>query len=518
MKIFGYHRTGFDGLPIEVEVDVRPGGLPGIDLVGLPGNAVREAKDRVRSAVRNSGYPIPKGRILLNLTPAGIRKDGAGFDLSIALVLIGASVGWFSGSTEKKCMVMAMGELKLDGSVKGIHGVLPAAATARSSGMDLLLVPSENFQEAVSLGYGNVLGIDTLKEGVDAVQQVMKGELPALAIPESRSFLTDPGNEGSVGDFADVKGQAFLKRGMEIAAAGAHHCLVFGVPGTGKTMSALRLGGILPDLSPEEAVEVTKLYSIAGKLGPVPGLIRRPRTRSPHHSSSLQGILGGGPGLIPGEISLAHRGVLVLDEAPEFSHHVLQNLREPMERGEVHIARAGKSVWFPARFQLVMTANPCPCGNLGRKTAVCLCSQEDIARYWRRIGGALLDRIDIRIPVEAEGLEAHMGGKDETSEEIRRRVEAAGDFRLKVRGQTPRNGDLSSTRLTDYGRLNAEAHRLLSAARAKLDLSSRAIHSVLRVSRTIADLKQCREIDAESLAEAVVYRRYGDGNYMWNEP
>ena len=518
MRVFGFHRIGFEGQPVEVEIDVRPGGLPGIDLVGLPGNAVREAKDRVRSGVRNSGFRIPKGRILMNLTPAGIRKDGAGFDLPIALAIVSASLGWTEAEDSAPPIdIMALGEMQLTGSVKGVRGVLPASATAREYGMTLLIVPRDNYEEAASLGYRHVLGISHLREGVEAVDALLRGEpLPEnKAAGDTLQKIPLPG--GNIPDFSDVRGQSYLKRGMEIAAAGGHHSLVFGVPGTGKTMSALRLSGILPDLEPDEAVEVTKIYSIAGKLDFFPGLITRPQARSPHHSSSLQGILGGGPGLLPGEISLAHRGVLILDEAPEFSGHVLQNLREPMERGAVHIARAGKSAWFPARFQLVMTANPCPCGNLGKKTGVCVCSQEEIARYWRKIGGALLDRIDIRIPVETEGTLELSGDATESSGQIRARVEAATRFRIETRSQRVRNCDLAGSRYSDYGGVSEAAKRLLAKACEKLDLSSRAVHSVLRVSRTIADLKQSEEIDEESMQEAIVYRRYGDGNFLWAE-
>ena len=521
MIIYGFHRTGFDGQPIAVEIDVRPGGLPGIDLVGLPDNAVKEAKERVRSGVRNAGYEIPRGRILLNLAPAGIRKEGAGFDLPIAMALVGAAMGWYSAVSDKwqrleNLKIMALGEIQLSGAVMGVRGVLSAAAASEEYGIDYLFVPAENREEALSLGGGKIIGIASISEGIECLVSLSNGIEP-VPHTDDRRERDDCSIGKSHPDFADVKGQPFLKRGMEIAAAGGHHTLVFGVPGTGKTMSALRLAGILPELSREESVEVTKIHSIAGKLHRASRLIRTPPLRSPHHSSSLQGILGGGKVLLPGEISLAHNGVLVLDEAPEFPKYVLQNLREPMERGEVRIARAGISVCFPARFQLVMTANPCPCGNLGKKKAVCICSRDEIARYWRKIGGALLDRMDIRIPVSPDRARVLGGESGEPSSAIRERISASRDFRITRRGQTIKNADLSPSMIGDYVVLPQTCRALLADACETLDLSSRAVHSVQRVARTIADLAFSEEISVEHLKEAILYRRYGDSNMLWTK-
>jgi magnesium chelatase family protein len=520
MSIVAYTPYGADGIIIRVEADIRRG-IPGIDISGLAEGAVREARERVRAAFRNSGYSFPADRILINLAPAGVRKEGASLDLSIALAVMAAA-----GMAPAPEDLMAMGELELSGRLRPVRGVLAAVAAGLKGGVRHFIVPEENAREAAILAGDRFFAAASLAEAVHALGLAAgSGDLPWKGFKETGETATVPAlfaDPAAWGDFAEVRGQARYKRAMEIAAAGGHNLLAFGPPGAGKTMLARRLPSIMPPLEPEEAVEVTRIHSLAGRIRPNlsggGGLIGRPPFRSPHHSASAEGILGGGRAVRPGEISLAHWGVLFLDEAPEFRSSVLQSLREPLEDRVITIVRAEGPVQLPADFQLILAANSCPCGRLGMSgegAGTCLCSSEEIQRYWRKIGAALLDRIELRVPVSAPGPEAFGRGGEESSEQTAKRVLAAVEIqkeRFKGTG-IRRNARMSPARIEQFCSLTSRAMEALKEAAAILDFSGRAYHAILKTARTIADLEGKDSLDTVHILEAVQHRRLGNDPY-----
>ncbi len=511
MNIAGFVNRGFEGDIVRVEVDLRRG-IPGVDIVGLPDNAVRESRERVRVAVRNSGFLFPKERVLINLAPAGVRKEGASFDLSIAAGILFAS-GQLSCRLYPE--IMFLGELELSGRIREVNGVLSAVSRGMEAGIRLMFVPAGNLEEASSVFKDGVAGVETLGQ-IGQVLSMLEGGGGTGSFFNSGAVKKDGGYESFL-DFKDVKGHKFLKRALEVAACGGHHVFMFGPPGSGKTMAVLRLPGILPDLLPSEAVEVNRIYSLGGLLDERKGLVKRPPVRMPHHTASREGIIGGGKDQLPGEISLAHRGILFLDEAPEFSKTLLQSLREPLERRRIDIARSQVHYWYPAGFQLVMAANPCPCGNLGKRNGSCMCSLSEIHRYWKKMGGALMDRIDIRIPVQSVPTDKLISAGEEDSLSIRSRVErgvAVQRRRFSGCGFS-RNSDIPARSLLKYCVLDEKGQASFGKASVKLGLSSRAAHSVLRVARTIADMEESGVIKSDHILEAVQHRRYGDGDFFW---
>lgn len=492
---------GVEALPVHVEVDVSFG-LPKFTLVGLPDASVRESRDRVRAAILNSGFDFPAHRITINLAPADIRKAGSAFDLPIALGVLAAGGGLQRRDIQN---VVLVGELSLDGTIHSARGVLPIAAAARHRGAQALLLPLANAAEAAVVEGLRLLPVATLVEAVEVLNSPPEA-WPACATPAPGSRPAHPAEDA--GDLADLCGQLFARRALEVAAAGGHNLLMVGPPGSGKTMLARRLPTILPPFSFEEALECTAIHSVAGHLSPGIGLLPERPFRAPHHTISDAALVGGGTIPRPGEISLAHQGVLFLDELPEFGRRVLEALRQPLEEGQVTIARAARSVTFPARFMLVAAMNPCPCGHFGSAQRTCRCTPHQLAGYRARLSGPLRDRLDLVVEVPAVPHVDLIGNTfAETSASVRARVMTA---RERQRERRPRlfrgNAGLSTREMTQDCRLDAGGRALLANAAERLALSARAVHRVLRVARTIADLAEHPAITQDHLAEAVQYR------------
>ena len=491
--------SGIGAVMVTVEVSVTGGGL-GLFLVGLPDNAVKESEQRIRSAFENSGYRMTVRKCVVNLAPADLRKEGSGFDLPIAVAILAATEQL---PAEKLEDALFVGELSLDGSIRGVKGVLPVAAEARAKGFSKIYVPHENAAEAAVVDGVEVYAVGSLSELV----AVLNGEQELL--PTEGEMPSDDENEGYVDDFADVKGQAHVKRAMEIAAAGGHNVIMIGPPGSGKTMLARRMPSILPPMSREEALETTKIHSVAGKLGAKRGLMSCRPFRAPHHLASPVALIGGGQNPQPGEVSLAHNGVLFLDELPEFGHGVLEVLRQPLEDKHISIARARYAVDYPSNFTLVASMNPCPCGYYNHPTKECSCSPAAVHRYLGRVSGPLMDRIDLHVEVTPVSREEMSSDEvAESSASIRERVMRAREVQAKrFQGLgIYTNTMMSSSMLRKFCPLSPDARRLLDAAMERLQLSARAYDRIIKVARTIADLEGVADIQPLHISEAIGYR------------
>ena len=497
---------GIDGCLVEVEVDITQG-LPAFTIVGLPETSVRESKERVKSAISNSGFPFPADRITVNLAPANIKKEGTAFDLPIALGILSATKVF---APERLSSNLYMGELSLDGRVKPVNGTLPMALAARAAGYSGIFVPAENGREVSFVNGIEVYPVKNLAQLV----AFLGGRLDISPTPTKKQERFDP-DGGEPVDFSEVMGQEHVKRALELAAAGAHNLVMVGPPGAGKTMLARRLPTILPPISFEEAIETTKIFSVAGLLDRNRPLVTARPFRNPHHTISDAGLIGGGHIPRPGEVSLAHNGVLFLDELLEFKKHVLEALRQPMEDLRVTISRAASTMTYPAGFMLVGAMNPCPCGYYSDPKHECRCSFQQIQRYRARVSGPLMDRIDIHVEVPAvpyKDLTADV--VNESSERIRSRVDAARRIQATrfKRSRIHANAQMRSRHIRRHCQIDSAAHVLLETAIDRLGLSARAHNRILKISRTIADLATKRDINVDHVSEAIQYRTLDRGD------
>jgi len=488
---------GMDGYIVDVEVDIS-NGLPAFDIVGLPDTAVKEAKERVRSAIRNSGLEFPMKRITVNLAPADTKKEGPAYDLAIA---IGILIATEQLTREFALNHVFLGELSLDGSIKPIQGVLPMLLSVNGIA-DSAMLPAANAPEADNVSELKIIPVNSLSEVIG----IFRGDLfPAICKNRDEHHL----RSNLYDDFSDVKGQDKVKRALEIAAAGGHNALMIGPPGSGKTMLAKRLPSILPELTYAEAIEITKIYSAAGLLPTASGLVRIRPFRSPHHTISNAALVGGGKFPKPGEVSLAHHGVLFLDELPEFRRDVLEVLRQPLEDGSINISRANGKVLFPAKFNLIASMNPCPCGFFSDSFRACTCTPLQITRYFSKISGPLLDRIDIQVEASAVPFDKLSGARThETSDQIRKRVNKTRSIQLERYSDLKIfcNAQLSPKEIDRYCHIDSQQKQLLKNAFQSLGLSARAYDRILKVSRTIADIEGSENIASHHLAEAIQYR------------
>lgn len=500
-KVTSGATVGLSSVPVTVEVDISERGLPSFTIVGLPNKAVEESKERVRAAIKNSGADFPTHRITVNLAPADLPKEGPAYDLPIALGLLMAS-GQIKADLKD---ALVLGELSLDGSLSHTNGILPMALLAKEKKKKRVFLPEADAKEAAIVEGIKIYPLRSLLalfNHLDGVEEIIPQKylgFESLAVDFEAEF-----------DMSEVKGQEHVKRALEIAAAGGHNVFMRGVPGAGKTMLARALPGILPDLTEEEALEVTKIYSITGNLPPGASVIIQRPFRAPHHTTSRIGLIGGGTRPMPGEISLAHRGVLFLDEFPEFPRHVLEALRQPMEDGIIQISRAAGTVKYPAKFILIAAANPCPCGYLGDEKRQCRCSPSQIIRYQKRLSGPLLDRIDLHVEVPAVKVEKLTGESviGEESKSIRKRVQVARNLqRKRFKGtKIKSNAEMQTRDIKKYCPLDGDSLNLLRQAVSQMNLTARSYYRVIKLARTIADLVGEEKIVVSHLAEALQYR------------
>lgn len=513
MNIFSFSPFGYEGALVKVEVDLRRG-IPAIDIVGLADSAVKESRERMQAAIRNAGFDFPPERVLISLSPADLKKEGAGFDLPIALSVLAANAESKGDCDFIKDSILVMGELELSGRVRPVKGIHAAVSTAAACGINMCIVPSQNAEEAREVSGVMVYGADSLQNAFQALKErdfysaggnTNKDDFVPKNCCNVDGVLFQNLDEGF--EFEDIKGQYKLIRALEIAACGGHNLIALGAPGCGKTMAIQKFPAINPVLSLEQAQSVTRIWSLAGLIKPSEPLVRIPPFRIPHQTASMEGICGGGISCRPGEISLAHNGVLFLDEASEFRSSVLQMLRAPLENGNITLCRAGRSTTYPAKFQLFMATNPCPCGNYGSKSKICLCSAKSVDLYWKKFSAPLLDRIDLRIFVENEGEASDSSLRDslKTTLDIRKHIAAGVKFMNKR--QSMKNAMLSPADMALFCNQDEKSKGVINAAVNRYSFSPRAVASCIRVARTIADLACSNQIKADHMKEAVDFHK-----------
>lgn len=508
LKSFGL--SGIDGFQVDIETDII-GGVPHFEIVGLGDTAVKEAKDRVKSAIRNSGFEYPVKHYTINLAPADIKKEGPVYDLGIAVGILTASEQIKSKAYKD---YIFLGELSLDGSIKKVKGVLPMLISARSMGYKKFIIPEDNKEEASFISNITTFCFSKLEDVVKFLNGEILGDENKV-VPKSFEEIVLINSNAL--DFENVKGQRMAKRALEIAAAGGHNVLMIGPPGSGKSMMAKCFAGILPNLTFEEALEVTKIHSVAGELDLKKGIITERPFRTPHHTATSISLTGGGSHSKPGEISLAHNGVLFLDEFPEYSRHLIETLRQPLEDGYITVARAQQTITYPASFTLIASMNPCPCGNYGSKDRECTCTPTQIHKYLSKLSGPIMDRIDIHVEVDnITYSQLNQENKEESSKDIKKRVDKAREIQLeRFKGsKTYCNAKMTVPQTKKFCKLSYECQNLMEMAFKNLKLSARAHDKILKIARTIADLEGSVDIMPQHIAEAISYR--GLDRKYWN--